>query len=63
MFLGWGLFNQKKERDQSSRMNPVSNIKDSGEATGKKDENLPTQVPPVSYPFLFSGSVVLSFWS
>ncbi|KAJ6336667.1 hypothetical protein OIU76_006528 [Salix suchowensis] len=25
-------------------MNPVSNIKDSGEATGKKDENLPTQM-------------------
>ncbi|KAJ6731185.1 PATCHED FAMILY PROTEIN [Salix viminalis] len=44
MFLGWGLFNRKRERDQSSRMNPVSNIKDSGEATGKKDENLPTQM-------------------
>ncbi|KAF9686608.1 hypothetical protein SADUNF_Sadunf02G0006900 [Salix dunnii] len=44
MFLGWGLFNRKRERDESSRMNPVSNIKDSGEATGKKDENLPTQM-------------------
>jgi len=62
IFLGWGLFHRKRERDQSSRMNPVSNIKDSGEVTGKKDENLPMQVPPVSYLFLSSGFVVLSFW-
>ncbi|KAL9395386.1 hypothetical protein Peur_009639 [Populus x canadensis] len=44
IFLGWGLFHRKRERDQSSRMNPVSNIKDSGEVTGKKDENLPMQM-------------------
>ncbi|KAJ6953196.1 NPC intracellular cholesterol transporter 1-like isoform X2 [Populus alba x Populus x berolinensis] len=44
IFLGWGLFRRKRERDQSSRMNPVSNIKDSGGVTGKKDENLPMQM-------------------
>ncbi|KAG6783580.1 hypothetical protein POTOM_009236 [Populus tomentosa] len=44
IFLGWGLFHRKRERDQSSRMNPVSNIKDSGEVSGKKDENLPMQM-------------------
>jgi hypothetical protein len=42
-------------------MNPVLNIKDSGEVTGKKDENLPMQVPLISYLFLSSGFVVLSF--
>jgi Niemann-Pick C1 protein len=55
MFLGWGLFHRKRERNQTSRMNQLSDIKDSGEVIRKKDENLPAQVPPFSYLFLLSG--------
>ncbi|KAI5590215.1 hypothetical protein BDE02_05G214700 [Populus trichocarpa] len=44
MFLGWGLFHRKRERNQTSRMNPLSDIKDSGEVIRKKDENLPAQM-------------------
>ncbi|KAL3593081.1 hypothetical protein D5086_011721 [Populus alba] len=44
MFLGWGLFHRKRERNQTSRMNPLSDIKGSGEVIRKKDENLPAQM-------------------
>ncbi|CAK7346025.1 unnamed protein product [Dovyalis caffra] len=44
MFLGWGLFHRKRERNQTSRMKPLSDIKDSGEVIRKKDENLPAQM-------------------
>uniref|UniRef100_A0A6M2E7I6 SSD domain-containing protein n=1 Tax=Populus davidiana TaxID=266767 RepID=A0A6M2E7I6_9ROSI len=44
MFLGWGLFHRKRERNQTSRMNPLSYTKDSGEVIRKKDENLPAQM-------------------
>ncbi|XP_011041222.1 PREDICTED: Niemann-Pick C1 protein-like [Populus euphratica] len=44
MFLGWGLFHRKRERNQTSRMNPLLDIKDSGEVIRKKDENLPAQM-------------------
>ncbi|KAL9358253.1 hypothetical protein Peur_051506 [Populus x canadensis] len=44
MFLGWGLFHRKRERNQTSRMNQLSDIKDSGEVIRKKDENLPAQM-------------------
>ncbi|KAJ6351977.1 hypothetical protein OIU76_001231 [Salix suchowensis] len=44
MFLGWGLFHRKRKGNQTSRMNPLSDIKDSGEVIRKKDENLPSQM-------------------
>ncbi|KAJ6736524.1 NPC INTRACELLULAR CHOLESTEROL TRANSPORTER 1 [Salix viminalis] len=44
MFLGWGLFHRKRKGNQTSRMNPLSDIKDSGEVIRKKDENLPAQM-------------------
>ncbi|KAG5246598.1 NPC intracellular cholesterol transporter [Salix suchowensis] len=44
MFLGWGLFHRKRKGNQTSRMNPLSDIKDNGEVIRKKDENLPSQM-------------------
>ncbi|KAF9683241.1 hypothetical protein SADUNF_Sadunf05G0192200 [Salix dunnii] len=44
MFLGWGLFHRKRKGNQTFRMNPLSDIKDSGEVIRKKDENLPAQM-------------------
>lgn len=47
MFLGWGLFHQKRERNQTSGMKPMQHSMDIGDfhsVIRRKDENLPMQV-------------------
>ncbi|GLT94522.1 hypothetical protein SLE2022_122590 [Rubroshorea leprosula] len=46
MFLGWGLFHRRRERNQPSRMKPFSNVADHGEldsVSRHKAESLPMQ--------------------
>ncbi|KAG8632228.1 hypothetical protein MANES_18G004200v8 [Manihot esculenta] len=47
MFLGWGLFHQKRERNQTSGMKPMQHSMDIGDfhsVIRRKDENLPMQM-------------------
>lgn len=51
MFVGWGLFHRKREKNQISRMKPLSNVMDGGDIRSiirQKDENPPMQVPSIS---------------
>uniref|UniRef100_A0A2P2MG79 Niemann-Pick C1 protein-like n=1 Tax=Rhizophora mucronata TaxID=61149 RepID=A0A2P2MG79_RHIMU len=47
MFLGWGFFHRKRERNETSKMKPSSNASDGGEilsTTGQKEDNPSVQM-------------------
>ncbi|CAN0927419.1 NPC intracellular cholesterol transporter 1 [Linum grandiflorum] len=50
-FLGWGFLHRKREKNQTSRMKPSSNVMDGSDihpVLTHKDENHPIQVPDAS---------------